>query len=378
MKPWISAIILFSSAALLFAADGDRTVVELHLNRNVSSFVGQAIDFGAPRDARVIAEPGTVRQGRVGGLAVTATPRADNPGRYLVHLKSGKGNPVSVEVSPDAPVRVEIERLGHVLPYKLGLDPKAGPNGSPREVMTWQALYRAEGKLTIGECGATLVIWDMNADGVFDRGDFRGGTAAGIDLNGDGQISGKGEFLQGGEVFEFCGRRLYVDPDSLEPDGSAVTKVETPLERPRVGAPVPTLVMETTDGATLRSVDWKGKVTLLDFWASWCGYCIEGFPTIKQLQDEFAPRLQVISIDTDEPPAIPAARRVIASHDMPWSKVMSGKGMSDPLWMMFQGLDHTMPLYVMIDREGIVRYSGAGGEKLTELRAAVETYAGKP
>jgi hypothetical protein len=37
-----------------------------------------------------------------------------------------------------------------------------------------------------------------------------------------------------------------------------------------------------------------------------------------------------------------------------------------------------MPQYVIIDREGIVRYSRGGGENLTELRAAVEKYTGKP
>jgi hypothetical protein len=36
-----------------------------------------------------------------------------------------------------------------------------------------------------------------------------------------------------------------------------------------------------------------------------------------------------------------------------------------------------MPQCVIIDREGIVRYSGAGGENLTELRAAVEKFASK-
>ncbi len=55
-----------------------------------------------------------------------------------------------------------------------------------------------------------------------------------------------------------------------------------------------------------------------------------------------------------------------------------GQGLDDPLWMMFQGLDHSMPRYVIIDRDGIVRYSGSGGENLMELRDAVQKYTGKP
>jgi len=95
-------------------------------------------------------------------------------------------------------------------------------------------------------------------------------------------------------------------------------------------------------------------------------------------EDEGAPDLQVISIDTDEPSAMEAARRVVASHDMPWPKVMSGKGLNDTAWMVFQGLDHSLPLYVLIDRDSIVRYSGAGGENLEELRGAMEKYTGNP
>ena len=194
MKPWISAIVLPAFAALLLAADGDRTAVPLHLNRNVSSFSGQRIDFGAPRDAKVIAGPGTVRQGKVGGLMVSATPSAARRNGYTVQLGSGANQPASVEVTPEAAVRVEIDRPAGRLPYSLGLNLNAGPNGSPWEVMTWVAQYRAEGTLAIGNCRALMAIWDMNADGVFDRRDFRGGSAAGIDLNGDGEIAGQGEF----------------------------------------------------------------------------------------------------------------------------------------------------------------------------------------
>ena len=86
----------------------------------------------------------------------------------------------------------------------------------------------------------------------------------------------------------------------------------------------------------------------------------------------------MISIDTDEPSAVPAARKVVASHEMPWPKVMSGKGLNDPLWMAFQGLEGGLPLYVVIDRQGTIRYSGSGGENLAELRATVGKYAGKP
>jgi hypothetical protein len=142
-------------------------------------------------------------------------------------LKSGEGEAVSAEVTSAAPVRVEIQRRAGLLPYRIELDPNAGPNHSQGELMQWTPDYRAEGTLAIGECRALMAVWDLTSDGVFDRRDFRHGSAVGIDFNGDGKIFGKGEFLNGGEVFEFCGRRFFVDTDTLQPDGSAVTVVET-------------------------------------------------------------------------------------------------------------------------------------------------------
>jgi thiol-disulfide isomerase/thioredoxin len=358
--------LLFLTALRVTAADGDRTVVAMHLNLDVTAFSGQTIDFGLPRDVKVIAEPGATREGKVGGLTVRATHLADKPGAYSVQFTGPQGQSVSIEIGAAAPARVEIRRRAGLLPYQLDFDPHSGADHD-REMMFWLPHYRAEGTLAIGNCRTLMAVWDMTADGAFDRRDFRQGSAVGIDLNGDGKIQGKGEYIYGGEVFEFCGRRFFVDPDSLEPDGSALTVVETALEKPKLGSPVPTLLMETMDGKTIRSGDWKGKPVLLDFWASWCGYCIEAFPKLKQLQEQ-NPAIQLISINTDEPGAIGAARKVVASHDMPWPKVMSGKGLNDPLWMMFQGLDHSLPLYVVIDPQGIARYSGGGGEDLAELR----------
>jgi thiol-disulfide isomerase/thioredoxin len=252
----------------------------------------------------------------------------------------------------------------------IRIDPRSGPNRD-QETMFWMADYRAEGTLAIADCRALLAVWDLTMDGTFDRRDLHHGSAVGIDLNGDGKIKGKSEFVYGGELFEFCGRRLFVDPDSLEPDGSGLTVVETSLEKPKLGAPVPTLLMQTTDGKTISSSDWKGKPVLLDFWASWCGYCIEAFPKLKQIQEQH-PTLQLISINTDEPDAMAAARKVVASHDVPWPKVMSGQGLNDPLLMMFQS--HSLPLYVVIDPQGIVRYSDSGGKDLAEIRAVLSNY----
>ena len=48
---------------------------------------------------------------------------------------------------------------------------------------------------------------------------------------------------------------------------------------------------------------------------------------------------EIVSINTDEPSAMAAARRVLRENDLLWIKIMSGNGLNDPVWMMFQAMD---------------------------------------
>jgi hypothetical protein len=76
----IALSILLLSALRLPAADGDRTVVAMHLNLDITAWSGQGIDFGLPRDAKVIAEPGAARDGKVAGAQHAALCRHRSEG----------------------------------------------------------------------------------------------------------------------------------------------------------------------------------------------------------------------------------------------------------------------------------------------------------
>jgi len=355
----------------LLAADGDRTVVHLEIKRGIPAWSGQMIDFGQVKDDDIIAPQGSIRTGKMPAATLQATPVPGKTNAYHLVIRSSTGAPVEATVTASEPALVDIPRPFGPLPYRISLDvsSRAGASG---ERMGLTANYRAEGTLKTGSCQTLMAVWDVNSDGEFTRRDLRGGSAVGIDLNGDGKFAGREEYVYGGEIFQFCGKTFYVDPDSLEPDGSAVAVVETSAVKPRIGAPIPSFVIDSTDGESIHSESWKGKVTVLDFWASWCGYCIAGFPVLKEMQQQLSPVLQIVSINTDEPAAMGAARKVLRENVLPWPKVMSGKGISDPVWMMFQAMEErSLPLYVVIDQDRTIRYSGPGGDGLTALRAAV-------
>jgi cytochrome c biogenesis protein CcmG/thiol:disulfide interchange protein DsbE len=106
-------------------------------------------------------------------------------------------------------------------------------------------------------------------------------------------------------------------------------------------APVP-----TADAPLLRTL--KGKVVLLDFWASWCGPCRQSFPWMNDLQRRYGSDLVVVAVNLDQDRALaeqfikatPAAFRIEY----------------DPEGKLATQFDVTsMPMSFVIDRKGEVR-----------------------
>ena len=60
------------------------------------------------------------------------------------------------------------------------------------------------------------------------------------------------------------------------------------------------LVMQDLDGQTFSMADLRGKVTLVNYWATWCGPCRHEIPQLVALQDRYGDQLQVIGVSTDE------------------------------------------------------------------------------
>jgi thiol-disulfide isomerase/thioredoxin len=70
----------------------------------------------------------------------------------------------------------------------------------------------------------------------------------------------------------------------------------SPLDTPR---PAPELAFTSRDGTPLRLADFRGRVVLVNLWATWCGPCVREMPSLDRLQAQFGDRLLVLAISED-------------------------------------------------------------------------------
>ncbi|MDE6741492.1 MAG: TlpA family protein disulfide reductase, partial [Muribaculaceae bacterium] len=68
--------------------------------------------------------------------------------------------------------------------------------------------------------------------------------------------------------------------------------------------------------------DFRGKWVVLDFWGSWCGWCIKGFPALKEAYRKYGDKLVVIGIDCNESET--DWREGVKKHEIPWLNLYNG------------------------------------------------------
>lgn len=91
------------------------------------------------------------------------------------------------------------------------------------------------------------------------------------------------------------GSILSSNPDAGAPQQAALGEF-TPLDPPR---PAPALSFESRDGKTLHLADFRGRVVLVNLWATWCAPCVREMPSLDRLQARLGDRLAVLAISED-------------------------------------------------------------------------------
>jgi len=108
------------------------------------------------------------------------------------------------------------------------------------------------------------------------------------------------------------------------------------------------------DGKHFTSADWKGKVILVDFWATWCGPCRAELPRVKKAYADYhAKGLEVLGVSCDND-GEELSKFLKENKDMPWPQLFDAK---NPGWHPLAksyGIDG-IPTMFLIDKKGVVR-----------------------
>ena len=131
--------------------------------------------------------------------------------------------------------------------------------------------------------------------------------------------------------------------------------------------PAPVFVRTDLNNRKLDLRAYRGKVVLLDFWASWCAPCQVEMPRFAAWQRQYGPRgLQVIGISMDDEPA--AARKVVRKLKLNYPVAMGDAALGERYGGVLG-----LPLTFLIDRRGVIQAEFSGEPNLNAMEERIKT-----
>jgi thiol-disulfide isomerase/thioredoxin len=196
------------------------------------------------------------------------------------------------------------------------------------------------------------------------------------------------EFVQTGEAdkeFKELHKALYEKLNAggkpyaeymKEMEAAITKKVIENLKNTIISKPSPTWVLKDVNGNTVSSESLKGKVVVLDFWATWCGPCKRSFPAMQLAVNKFKdnPNVQFLFIHTwekGEGDATAAAKNYIEDNKYPFQVLMDLKDAETGSNQVVESFGVSgIPTKFILDKNGIIRFQVTGFTGSNE--AAVE------
>jgi len=132
------------------------------------------------------------------------------------------------------------------------------------------------------------------------------------------------------------------------------------------GPKAPDFSGETVDGLPVIASEYRGKVVLLDFWATWCPPCRAEIPHGKSLVEKFQGKpFALIGISADE--SRDELRQFLADRPLPWVNISDPANRLNSLWKI-----KALPTFVLIGADGKIVERWIGGGRSASIERAVE------
>jgi thiol-disulfide isomerase/thioredoxin len=268
---------------------------------------------------------------------------------------------------------------GQKLQVEVHLETKELPRDRVGRIIWFHAdeLDEAKGPAKLPEPAGATRVQVLRHDGI--RLTFNADRLA------DGVVSGRSDvlgpctvavgevdqLLVGGDIERAAANvaygpwRLHSAPEPVIPesDGSS-----SGSESPLVGKPAPDFTLDLLGGKSFHLADAKGKVVLLDFWATWCGPCLQAMPQVEAVAEEFKDKgVVLVAVNLQEEPKQISA--MLERHKMHPTVALDRDG---GVAQKYEA--NAIPQTVIIDKEGkVARLFVGGGPHLgDQLREALK------
>ena len=129
---------------------------------------------------------------------------------------------------------------------------------------------------------------------------------------------------------------------------SAQKSLDRELAKKKVaeGNPAPDFTLKSLDGKDFTLSSLKGKTVVLDFWGSWCVWCIKGMPKMKEYYAKYKGKFEIVGIDCNDTDQ--KWRDAVKKHELPWLHVRNESATDVTVLYGIEGF----PTKIIIDPEG--------------------------
>lgn len=153
----------------------------------------------------------------------------------------------------------------------------------------------------------------------------------------------------------------------IKKNSSGVPRIQGNGERAGENAPAPDFMVYDLENKPVKLADFKGKVVILDFWATWCPPCLEEIPHFKKLHQQYSGQgLVILGVSLDEA-GRDHVKEFMKENSIPYPIAMS----NDKIVEDFGGI-RGIPTTFVIDRDGKIVSKLVGYHDLEEFESLIK------